>query len=106
MVEKLFLLTCLQIKSIDDKRDYQVVNAALKATKFSLDETKVIWKLLASILHLVRFHFIYFILSYLNTKPYQVRKEKNKTVQISIYIYLYKILSLLAFLGIVLREGC
>eukprot|EP00794_Sanderia_malayensis_P003495 gene3495-3994_t len=47
-----------QLKTIDDKKDYQVVNAALKATKFSLDECNVIWKLLAAILHLGNIEFI------------------------------------------------
>ena len=46
------------MKSIDDKRDYQIVNAAMKATKFSLDECNIIWKLLASILHLVSTLFL------------------------------------------------
>ncbi|XP_065053138.1 unconventional myosin-Id-like [Rhopilema esculentum] len=47
-----------QMKSIDDKRDYQIVNAAMKATKFSLDECNIIWKLLASILHLGNVKFV------------------------------------------------
>lgn len=41
-----------ELKTIHDKKDYQVVNAAMKATKFSLDDCNVVWKLLASILHL------------------------------------------------------
>ena len=32
------------------------------------------------------FHFIFFILSYFNTKPYQLKK-KRETIQMSIYIY-------------------
>ena len=31
--------------------------------------------------------FIFFILSYLNTKPYQLKK-KRETIQMSIYIYI------------------
>ena len=43
----------LKLTTINDKKDYQVVNAAMRATKLSLDDCNVIWKLLASILHLV-----------------------------------------------------
>ena len=32
-------------------------------------------------------HFIHFILSYLNTKPYQLKK-KRETIQMSVYIYI------------------
>ena len=42
-----------KLKTINDKKDYQVVNAAMRATKLSLDDCNVIWKLLAGILHLV-----------------------------------------------------
>ena len=41
-----------------------------------------------TIVHIRKFHFIFiFILSYLNTKPYQLKK-KRETIQMSIYIYI------------------
>lgn len=47
-----------ELTTINDKKDYQVVNAAMRATKLSLDDCNVIWKLLASILHLGNVIFI------------------------------------------------
>ena len=41
-----------RVNSIDDKRDFEQVLAALKVIDFTDDESKSIWSILAAILHL------------------------------------------------------
>ena len=43
----------LQVNTIDDKKDYGVVNKAMKMIGFSDRERETVWKIVAAIIHLV-----------------------------------------------------
>ena len=43
----------LQVSTIDDKKDYGVVNKAMKMIGFSDRERETVWKIVAAIIHLV-----------------------------------------------------
>ena len=43
----------VQVSTINDKKDFEAVNTALKAARFTPDEIKVVWNMIASIMILV-----------------------------------------------------
>ena len=48
-----WLICVFQATGIDDKKDYEVVNKAMKMIGFSDRERETVWKIVAVIIHLV-----------------------------------------------------
>ena len=49
------ILISMQVDSLNDRRDFDSVRSAMRLLGYSAAQVEIIWKLLAAILHLVRF---------------------------------------------------